>query len=156
MTRTLFYTTAINLLGGRMESIKVRDYMNTRPVTFKATTSLTMALEKMLNSKQTGGPVIDKNNHVVGFLSEQDMIQTLLKAGYYCQETNTVGDCMHTKVVSVTPDESIIKLAEEMLPNKPKIYPVVDEYERLVGIISRRDILRAISTQIEDCFHHPV
>lgn len=139
-----------------MESIKVKDYMNLRPVTFKASTSLSMALEKMLNSKQTGGPVIDENNHVVGFLSEQDMIHTLLKAGYYCHDSNKVEDCMHTDVVSVTPDESIIKLAEEMLPNKPKIYPVLGDDGRLVGIISRRDILRAIATQIDDCFHHPV
>lgn len=139
-----------------MESIKVKDYMNVRPVTFKTAMSLSMALEKLLNAKQTGGPVVDENNHVVGFLSEQDMIQALLKAGYYCQESNSVGDCMHTKVISVSPEDSIITLAEAMLPNRPKVYPVLSEDERLVGVISRRDILRAISTQIEDCFHHPV
>lgn len=130
--------------------------MNMRPVTFKATMSLSIALEKMLNSKQTGGPVIDDNNYVVGFLSEQDIIHQLLKAGYYCQDSNTVGDCMYRDVVSITPDESIIKLAEEMIPGKPKIYPVVGEDERLIGIISRRDILKAIAAQIDNCFHRPV
>lgn len=139
-----------------MESIIVKDYMNLRPVTFKASMSLSIALEKMLNSKQTGGPVIDESNHVVGFLSEQDIIQNLLRVGYYCHDSNTVEDCMNTNVSAVTPDESIIKLAEEMLPNKPKIYPVLGRDGRLVGIISRRDILRAISAQIDDCFHHPV
>ncbi|WP_028024159.1 CBS domain-containing protein [Enterovibrio calviensis] len=139
-----------------MESIKVKDYMNKRPVTFKASMSLSVALEKMLNAHQTGGPVLDEHNHVVGFLSEQDMIHKLLKAGYYCQDSNTVEDCMHKEVSSVSPEESIIKLAEEMLPAKPKVYPVVDENERLIGIISRRDILKAIATQIDDCFLHPV
>ncbi|MDD1782764.1 CBS domain-containing protein [Enterovibrio sp. ZSDZ35] len=139
-----------------MESIKVGDYMNKRPVTFKASMTLSVALEKMLNAHQTGGPVIDENNHVVGFLSEQDMIHKLLKVGYYCQDTNTVGDCMHKEVAAVTRDDSVIKLAEEMLPGKPKVYPVIDENERLVGVISRRDILRAIAAQIDDCFLHPV
>lgn len=100
--------------------------------------------------------MVDENKHVVGFLSEQDMIHKLLKVGYYCQDTNTVGDCMHKEVAAVTRDESVIKLAEEMLPGKPKVYPVIDENERLVGVISRRDILRAIAAQIDDCFLHPV
>ncbi|MBE1275810.1 CBS domain-containing protein [Enterovibrio baiacu] len=138
-----------------MESIKVKDYMNKRPVTFKASMTLSIALEKMLKADQTGGPVVDDNHHVVGFLSEQDMIHKLLKVGYYCQDTNTVDDCMHKAVETVTPEDSIIRLAEQMLPGKPKVYPVV-EHGRLVGIMSRRDILKAIATQIDDCFHHPV
>ncbi|PCS22371.1 CBS domain-containing protein [Candidatus Enterovibrio escicola] len=138
-----------------MESIKVKDYMNKRPVTFKALMSLPIALKKMLNAHQTGGPVVDDNNHVMGFLSEQDIIHQLLKMGYYCQGNNTVGDCMHREVVVVSPDESILKLAEDMLPGKPKVYPVCKN-GRLLGVVSRRDILKAIATQIDDCFHHPV
>lgn len=139
-----------------MESIKVKDYMNKRPVTFTASMSLSRALEKMLSANQTGGPVVDDRNKVVGFLSEQDLIHKLLKAGYHCQDSNNVSDCMHSDVKAVLPEDSIIRLAEEMLPAKPKVYPVIDEDDRLVGVISRRDILRAIATQIDDCFHHPV
>ncbi|USH03623.1 CBS domain-containing protein [Grimontia kaedaensis] len=139
-----------------MESIKVKDYMNKRPVTFTASMPLSRALEKMLSANQTGGPVVDDRNKVVGFLSEQDLIHKLLKAGYYCQDSNNVADCMHSNVKAVLPDDSIIRLAEEMLPAKPKVYPVIDEDERLVGCISRRDILRAIAAQIDDSFHHPV
>ncbi|MBV7299254.1 CBS domain-containing protein [Enterovibrio paralichthyis] len=139
-----------------MESIKVKDYMNKRPVTFKVSMPLSIAMGKMLNAQQTGGPVVDDNNHVVGFLSEQDLIHKLLRVGYYCQDSDNVADCMRGDVKTVSPDESVIKLAEEMLPAKPKVYPVVDEDDRLIGVISRRDILRAIATQIDDCFHHQV
>lgn len=138
-----------------MESIKVKDYMSSRPVTFTPKMSLSSALDKMLRTQQSGGPVVDEKNHVVGFLSEQDMIHKLLKVGYYCQDTHTVEDCMHREVLSVSPEDSIITLAEAMVPTKPKLYPVC-EGSRLVGVISRRDILRAISTQIGDCFLHPV
>ncbi len=139
-----------------MESIKVSDYIDTRPVTFKPSSSLSVALEKLLKSHQTGGPVIDDTNHVVGFLSEQDMIHKLLKVGYHCQESHSVEDCMHKQVEVVRGDDSIIRLAEIMLPGKPKVYPVVDDEERLIGVISRHDILRAIAAQIDDCFLHPV
>ncbi|MGR5146014.1 hypothetical protein BIT28_13105 [Photobacterium proteolyticum] len=140
-----------------MESLKVKDYMNARPVTFDPDMSLSQALDKLLTAKQIGGPVINETKKVVGFLSEQDMIHKLLKVGYYCQDTHTVGECMRQDVLTVSPDDSIIELAEVMTGQKPKIYPVVDpETKRLMGVITRRDVLTAISNQIVDCFKHPV
>ncbi|MEJ2763133.1 CBS domain-containing protein [Photobacterium sp. MCCC 1A19761] len=138
-----------------MESLKVKDYMNMRPVTFDPKMSLSQALGKLLVSKQIGGPVVDEQRKVVGFISEQDMIHKLLKVGYHCQDTHNVQDCMRSEVLTVTPEDSIIELAEVMTGQKPKIYPVVDN-GRLVGIITRRDVLTAISNQIVDCFKHPV
>ncbi len=138
-----------------MESLKVKDYMNTRPVTFSPEASLSIALDKLLSSKQSGGPVVDQNRKVVGFLSEQDMIHKLLKVGYFCQDTHLVSDCMHTDVLSVGSNTSVIDLADKMVTAKPKLYPVVDDGV-LVGIITRRDVLQAISNHLGDCFKHPV
>jgi CBS domain-containing protein len=50
---------------------------------------------------------------------------------------------MRNDVLSVTPNKSITDLAQEMLGAKPKIYPVVEQ-QRLVGIVTRRDILMAL------------
>ncbi|WP_041393987.1 CBS domain-containing protein [Photobacterium profundum] len=138
-----------------MESLKVKDYMNSRPVTFDKHMSLSVALDKLLTAKQIGGPVIDEQKRVVGFLSEQDMIHKLLKVGYHCQDTHNVDDCMRPDVLTVSPEDSIIELAEVMSGQKPKIYPVVNN-GFLVGVITRRDVLTAISTQIGECFKHPV
>ncbi|MDV5169334.1 CBS domain-containing protein [Photobacterium rosenbergii] len=138
-----------------MESLKVKDYMNVRPVTFEPKMSLSKALDKLLSAKQIGGPVVDETRKVVGFLSEQDMIHKLLKVGYYCQDTHTVEECMRADVLTVSPEDSIIELADTMAGQKPKIYPVV-ENGHLVGVITRRDVLTAISNQIGDCFKHPV
>ncbi|MGF1691785.1 CBS domain-containing protein [Photobacterium kagoshimensis] len=138
-----------------MESLKVKDYMNMRPVTFDPSQSLSAALDKLLTAKQIGGPVVDANRQVVGFLSEQDMIQKLIKVGYHCQDTHTVGECMREDVLTVSPESSIIELADIMSGQKPKIYPVV-ESGQLVGVITRRDVLTAISNQIGACFQHPV
>lgn len=139
-----------------MTSLLVRDYMNVRPVVFSPDMSLTAALDKLLSAKQIGGPVVDSEHQVVGFLSEQDMIETLLKVSYYCQDSHAVKDCMRSDVLTVTPDTSIIVLAEKMTAQKPKIYPVISPEGNLVGVISRRDVLSAIATQIAQGFQHPV
>ncbi|CAH0533522.1 hypothetical protein VST7929_01392 [Vibrio stylophorae] len=138
-----------------MESLKVIDYMNNRPVLFTTQMSLTVALERLLQSRQTGGPVVNEKDEVIGFISEQDMIQKLLKVSYHCEDAAQVGDCMRTDVLSVDPNDSILALAEMMCGQKPKVYPVVEK-GRLVGVITRRNVLDAIHAQILKCFQHPV
>ncbi|WP_413111482.1 CBS domain-containing protein [Thaumasiovibrio sp. DFM-14] len=138
-----------------MESLKVRDYMHTHPVTFSPDASLSVALDTLLASKQTGGPVVDALGKVIGFISEQDMMHTLLNVGYHCQDTHSVRDCMRTDVLAASVNESIIDLAGRMVSGKPKLYPVV-EGEKLVGLITRRDVLKAISAHLGACFKHPV
>ncbi|MDN3609498.1 CBS domain-containing protein [Vibrio ostreicida] len=138
-----------------MESLKVRDYMTLQAVTFTPDMSLTAALDKVMNSNYLGGPVINEKKQVIGFLSGQDLLEKLVKVSYYCQETHIVSDCMHPDVLSVGPETSIIELADMMKVGKPKVYPVIDN-GKLVGIITRRDILRAIAKNLDDCFKHPV
>ncbi len=143
------------VFGGYMESLKVKDYMNVRPVTFSESMSLSVALDKLLTAKQIGGPVVNEYKQVVGFISEQDMLHRLLHVGYHCQDSHTVKDCMHSNVLTVTGEDSIIELAQIMTGQKPKIYPVVDNGQ-LQGVITRRDVLTAISNQIGDSFKHPL
>ena len=138
-----------------MESLKVRDYMTLQAVTFKPEMSLSAALEKVMKSSYLGGPVINEKEEVIGFLSGHDLLDKLVKVSYYCQDTHIVSDCMHPDVISVGPDTSIIELADMMQVGKPKVYPVID-YGKLVGIITRRDVLRAVAKNLDDCFKHPV
>ncbi|EGQ9350927.1 CBS domain-containing protein [Vibrio parahaemolyticus] len=139
-----------------MHSLKVKDYMTLQAVTFTKDMSLTAALNKVMQSVTLGGPVIDENEKVVGFLSEQDLLDKLVKASYHCQDTHTVQECMHEDVLSVSPEMSVIELADMMKVDKPKMYPVVDDRGKLVGIITRRDVLRAIGMTLNECFKHPV
>ncbi|TFH91979.1 CBS domain-containing protein [Vibrio ouci] len=138
-----------------MESLKVKDYMTLQAVTFTPEMSLSAALDKVMNSRYLGGPVINEQREVIGFLSGQDLLDKLVKVSYYCQDTHIVSDCMHKDVLSVTSETSIIELADMMKVGRPKVYPVIDA-GKLVGIITRRDVLRAIGKNIEDCFKHPV
>lgn len=116
-----------------MESLKAKDYMQSRPITFTADMMVQAAVEKFLNSHQLGGPVVDGQDHLIGWISEQDCIAVLLKEAYHCEQVAQVKDVMRKEVLSVGPDTSILSLAEMMMGQKPKIYPVVEE-GRLLGV----------------------
>lgn len=138
-----------------MESYKVKDYMVRQPVTFTPEMSLTAALDKVINSEHLGGPVVDAKGEVIGFISEQDLLDKLIKVSYHCQDTHIVADCMYKDVLSVPSEMGIVELAEMMKVGKPKVYPVIDD-GKLLGIITRRDVLKAIEDSLKACFKHPV
>ncbi|BDY05635.1 MULTISPECIES: CBS domain-containing protein [unclassified Ferrimonas] len=138
-----------------MESVKVQDYMERHPVWLSPETPLSVAVDTLLEAKQPGAPVVDADHHLVGFVSEQDCLSVLLASSYHCDITATVADCMRKDVLTVTPEDSVLSLAESMLGQKPKIYPVLDE-DKVVGIIDRSRVLSAISTHLKSCFRNAV
>jgi predicted transcriptional regulator len=128
-----------------MRSLKVVDYMNRYPVSFQTDMTIERAADILLQSGQRGGPVIDAQRRLVGFLSEQDCIAALLRNTYHNEQSDTVSDCMYQgDVVTVNASDSIADLAQRLAHNRPKIYPVVDSDNLVIGVITRTDILRAI------------
>lgn len=133
-----------------MESLKVVDYMNRRPVKLLVNMPVAEAVERLLVSKQTGGPVVDANNQVIGFLSEQDCISQMITSSYYREQVCRVEDIMKTPPLTVKPYDSILELGQKMLSEKPKVYPVVADDMTLIGTISRSEVLYALDVQLHD------
>ncbi|GAB3293311.1 CBS domain-containing protein [Pseudidiomarina andamanensis] len=134
-----------------MHSLKVVDYMNRHPVSFSPEMSIEAAVSVLLQSNQRGGPVVDAQHKLVGFLSEQDCLATMLRDTYHNEQSATVGDCMYRgDVVTIDADSSVTDLAQQMTANKPKMYPVVDAERQLIGVITRTDVLRAIDLHLRD------
>ena len=133
-----------------MESLSVGDYMNKSPVTFTTNMPVVEAVERLLRVQQTGGPVLDENNRVIGFLSEQDCLAQMLASSYYNEQISLVKDIMRTEVLSIKPYTSVLELAQQMLLAKPKFYPVVDDDGYLLGSINRNAVLNAIDVQFKD------
>lgn len=131
-----------------MESLKVADYMNRRPVKLHVDMPVAEAVESLLLSKQTGGPVLDNQNQVVGFLSEQDCLSQMITSSYYRERVCKVGEIMKTNVLTVKGYSSILELAQTMITQKPKVYPVVDDSGALIGSINRSEVLNAIDVQL--------
>jgi len=136
-----------------MESLQVKDYMNSYPVTFTPDMVLEEASLRFLKTKQIGGPVVDDKHRLVGFLSESDVLKQMLETGYYNEHIADVSDLMRKEVLSVKPYDSIVELAQQMLGHKPKVYPVVDDDGNLLGTICRNDVLQAIDKHTRTTFH---
>ncbi|WP_040572096.1 CBS domain-containing protein [Shewanella benthica] len=131
-----------------MESIKIADYMNRHPVTFTAHMPIAEAVELFLQNQQIGGPVIDENRKVIGFLSEQDCLIKMLEATYLNENHCDVGDVMHGDPLTVKKEASVLDLAQQMTHHQPKIYPIVDDEDKLIGIINRSAVLKAIDDHL--------
>lgn len=139
-----------------MESLKVSDHMNRRAVKLLVDMPVAQAVEALLVGKQSGAPVVDHNNQVVGFLSEQDCLSQMITSSYYREQVCRVKDIMRTEVLTVKYYDSVLKLAETMIREKPRIYPVVDDNGSLLGSINRSEVLNAIDLQLRDGYkNHP-
>jgi predicted transcriptional regulator len=131
-----------------MESIEVQEYMNHYPVTFTADMAVEEASLRFLKTKQIGGPVIDGNGKLIGFLSESDVLAKMLETIYYNEHVADVSDLMRKDVLTMKPYDSVIELGQLMLKDKPKVYPVIDDDGNLLGTICRNDVLHAIDKHL--------
>lgn len=134
-----------------MHSILVKDYMQPAAHAISVKANTAEVVERLLKSGLTGIPVIDESEAVVGFISEQDCIKEMLNDAFFCEEPASVRKLMTEKVLTVTPNTSIVELAQTMMREKPKNYPVVSD-GKLVGIINRRHVLQALIDNDEDCY----
>ncbi len=132
-----------------MHSILVADFMNRDPHAVTASTSIKEAVTIMLKHSVIGVPVIDDGKHLIGYLSEQDCVKDMLNDAFYSEEPGPVSSVMQTEVNSVSPETSIVEIAQTIMKSRPKNYPVVSD-GKLVGIISRSDVLRALLEHEED------
>ena len=71
-----------------------------------------------------GAPVVDQQQHLVGFISQQDLMKYLWSEQYSLELTAEVGDIMQTEVLSVNSDEAILALLEFMIIDQEVLYPV--------------------------------
>ena len=125
-----------------MKSVKVRDYMTTRLVTFRPDTNVVEAMDTFLKNRISGAPVIDDEGNMVGILSEVDLMQVVVQDSYYDESVGIVSDYMRKEVDTIDPDMDIYTLAEKFIKEHRRRYPVVSK-GKLIGQVSRRDVLRA-------------
>ncbi len=136
------------------KSLLVQDYMNRKVLTFDIRDDVADIAATLLENKMLGAPVLDASKKVVGFVSEQDCIKEMLNTAFHCELTATAEDVMHSEVLTVDPQMDIADLAQQMTASRPKMYPVVSPDGKLMGLITRGDVLRALVEESANC-HHP-
>ncbi|ATU99631.1 CBS domain-containing protein [Aeromonas salmonicida] len=130
--------------------LHIRDHMSRLTHFLTPQLGLAEALDRLHHSGLSGLPVLDDQQQLVGFLSEQDCIPSLITGSYHCDTRTQVEDMMSRTPLSVDPDDSILDLARQMTGAKPKIYPVLDQ-GKVIGIISRHQVMQALNQQMKGC-----
>ena len=126
-----------------MKSILVRDYMSRRIVSLDQDMEIMAATHLLVENDISGAPVLDSHGRLAGILTERDCMKVALHSGYHDSPYGLVRDYMTSNPEFVAPEQSVLTLAERFINGSFRRYPVLDN-GRLVGIISRRDVLRAI------------
>jgi predicted transcriptional regulator len=125
------------------EKTQARQYMSKSLVTLRPYMDVIQAVHMLVDHKISGAPVIDDHGNIVGMLTERDCMEVVLKASYHGELGGQVEQYMSRVVRTVDVDSSVLDLAQMFVNSPYRRYPVMDG-NRLVGIISRRDMLRAV------------
>ena len=123
-----------------------KDIMTRDVVTVGPTLAVKDLAKVLLKNRISGAPVVDKKGKIIGVVSEADI---LAKKG------KQVKDIMSRKVVQVDPGTAVEEIASIMTHNNIKRVPVMEE-GKLLGIVSRADIIRAIAMGKHIALHTPV
>lgn len=127
-----------------LAKITVEEYMAKKLVKLKKETDVIEAITLMLDHKITSAPVVNDNGTLAGMFSEKDGIEVVLDCAYNQHLPGKVVDFMTTEILTVDVHSSILELAETFKGSTVRSFPVFAE-EELVGMISRSDILRALT-----------
>lgn len=152
-----------------MKKLRVRDLMTTQVITMRPTDTLRQAAIKMAVDNVSGAPVVDNRNHVIGILTESDILDLIVKYQNKLEndtlthnllstpldgeepdqkvaEANRsiseirVEDIMARSVLTTTPDAEIIEALKMMIKMNVNRIPVMEQ-GILVGTLSRSDII---------------
>ncbi|MGH7927990.1 MAG: CBS domain-containing protein [Candidatus Binatia bacterium] len=123
-----------------------KDIMTRDVITASPSLSVKELAMLMIKNQISGLPVADESGKIVGLVSEADIIG---KKGKQVQAI------MSREVFSVTEDASIEQIAQLMTTHRIKRVPVMND-GRLVGIVSRADIVNTIAMGDNLALHTPV
>lgn len=121
-----------------------RDIMSTKLVVVHERTSLEEAVKLLVNNKITGLPVVDDDGRMVGIFSEYDVIARVVVDGKLAAESFKKPIAFTSKVTTVVENTALPTILQLFLKEKVRRLPVLDSGGVLVGLISRRDIMRVL------------
>ncbi len=156
------YSIALRHAEERLaRKITVGEVMTKTVIIAKRESSLREASLLLSENRISGMPVVDEGNHVIGVVSEADILSLAgLKEGHIFKDIlrhllgeplpkrkhgDRVGDIMSSPAMTTRAEADIREVAGILEDKRIKRLPVVDGENRLLGIISRGDIVRAVS-----------
>jgi len=140
--------------------MRVVDLMASDVISVRRETTLRDAARLMVEKGISGLPVTDEEGTLVGVVSEGDFLRKEVDRGDLMgrgllgvlfdnrdslAEAETVGEVMAENLFTVSPDATLVEAARTMTTHAVKRLPVVTREGKLVGVISRRDVVSAFT-----------
>ncbi|MER6250420.1 CBS domain-containing protein [Streptomyces sp. NPDC001584] len=116
-----------------MKHTQVGDVMTACVISVGRSTTFREIAKLLAAHDITGLPVVNEDDRVVGVVSESDLL---------ARKALTAADIMSAPAVTVRAQESVSEAGRRMTRRGVERLPVTDEEERLIGIVTRRDLLR--------------
>jgi CBS domain-containing protein len=132
--------------------MRVRDIMSHPVFTVRSTDPIEGAAALLTDRRVTAAPVVDGDGRLIGMVSEGDLLRDrvpedptahLRPATAHHDRPRVVAEVMTRTVMTAWLDEDVSDVARTMLDHDVRSVPVLDG-GRLVGIVSRRDLLRTV------------
>lgn len=121
-----------------MKTIKATDIMTTNVITVKKDVILTEAIALLLRWHISALPVVDDEDKMVGIISEIDLVNLTFDGN---AADTIVEEVMVTDIISFSPNTELADLVQTFSKRHLRRVPIIDK-DKVVGIVSRRDILR--------------
>ncbi|ABI57416.1 HPP family protein [Alkalilimnicola ehrlichii MLHE-1] len=128
---------------------QVKDYMTPAPRTISPDTALRELEALFARHDFNGVPVTDEQQTLLGVATKFDLLKaftfqpTAMIPPYEAIMARKVADYMTREPVTTQPDMPLTRVLQRMVEMRTKSFPVVDD-GRVVGVIAREDILRAL------------
>ena len=119
---------------------ETRIIMSREVVTVHPDTSIRSVIDLLSEHDITGIPVVDADKHLLGIITEKDVMGLALGGG---EVSGRAEDYMTRDVVSFDEDEDVIAICECLVNHDFRRVPILSQ-GKLVGIISRRDLIKYI------------
>ena len=146
--------------------MKVKDIMIKDVVSVNPDDNVEEALTRLFEMQISGLPVIDAQGKLIGMFTEKEVLAHILpsyieKVGRFIYEENPkstrkklqeltkmkVRQLMRRDVVTTAEDTTLCEVARIMLTQRARRLPVIDKTGKVVGIIARCDILKAMAKE---------
>ena len=124
-------------------AILAKDIMVTKLVTLTPEVSLRDACTLLIKKQISGAPVVDAEHHLIGVFSEKDLMTALVDAVYDQLPSSEVRAYMSTETRTISEETDLLSIAQIFQTENYRRLPVLRD-GKLVGQISRRDVMRAV------------
>lgn len=125
-----------------LHTVCVKDFMQRDFVKLRPDEDLYHAVQVLTHKEVPAAVVVDKKEKLVGILSETDCMRAVLDASYNERPPGNVEQYMTKEMDTINVEATLLDTAAIFKNKTYRLYPVVD-HGRLVGVVTRRRLLRA-------------